>query len=101
MLLTRKTNMYSKAYVVMRQTSIKSLPNHKIVQVSIRHHSTQKIVKLPLLAFKEDISVRNMTKNDLKMVMDWAAGEGWNPGKHEIDPLYAVDPNGYKVLEVN
>lgn len=95
-------NMYSRAtYAVMRPTSTRILPSHKIIQISARHFSTESIVKFPVLEFKQSISVRVMTKQDLQMVMGWAAREGWNPGKYEVEPLYAVDPRGYKVLEVD
>ncbi len=93
--------MYSRAYAVMRPTSTRALPSHKVVRLSVRHHSTESIAKFPILEFKQSISVRVMTKYDLKMVMGWAASEGWNPGKYEIEPLYAADPRGYKVLEVD
>jgi hypothetical protein len=27
--------------------------------------------------------VRQMTEADLKLALDWAAAEGWNPGVHD------------------
>lgn len=36
-----------------------------------------------------------MTRAELDLAVDWAAGEGWNPGLHDADCFYAVDPNGY------
>lgn len=53
------------------------------------------------LNFKENIVVRNMEKADLKLVFEWAEKESWNMGKHELEPLYAADPSGYYILDVN
>ena len=53
------------------------------------------------LILKQNIAIRNMTREDLKLVFKWAEREGWNPGKHEIEPLYAIDPRGYYMLDVD
>jgi GNAT superfamily N-acetyltransferase len=53
------------------------------------------------LNFKENIIVRHMEKADLKLVCEWAEKEKWSIGKHEVEPLYAADPRGYYILEVN
>lgn len=89
-----------KAYVLIRSVSTK-LPQHEVSQVTIRCHSTGSVVKYPILEFKKNINVRIMSKHDLQMVAGWAAKEGWNPGKYEVEPLYAADPRGYKILEVD
>lgn len=54
-----------------------------------------------ILQAKENINVRTMTKKDLQMVIDWAVKEGWNPCKYQVEPLYAADPGGYKLLEID
>jgi GNAT superfamily N-acetyltransferase len=36
-----------------------------------------------------------MTRQDLDLVIDWAAAEGWNPGDHDADSFYAADPDGF------
>lgn len=54
----------------------------------------------PTVILKE-INVRKMTKQDLQQVMWWAANERWNPGLYEIDALYAADPKGYYLLEID
>lgn len=41
------------------------------------------------------MELRAMTKDELDMVLDWAAAEGWNPGLHDADSFYAADPDGY------
>ncbi len=49
----------------------------------------------------EKITIRRMTKNDLKLAIAWAGQEGWNPGLHDADPFYAADPNGFFLAEIN
>jgi hypothetical protein len=36
-----------------------------------------------------------MQKDDLALALDWALREGWNPGKHDLEPFFAADPQGY------
>jgi hypothetical protein len=33
-------------------------------------------------------------RRDLEVVLDWAAGECWNPGRHDATAFEAVDPDG-------
>ena len=47
------------------------------------------------------INVRKMDKKDLQLVKNWAINERWNPGLYEVDALYAADPNGYYLLEID
>jgi RimJ/RimL family protein N-acetyltransferase len=44
---------------------------------------------------------RAMTQADLALVVDWAAAEGWNPGRHDADCFRAVDPDGFILGEVD
>jgi hypothetical protein len=37
------------------------------------------------------------TRADLDLMVDWAAGEGWNPGLADGDCFYAADPAGFLV----
>jgi len=40
--------------------------------------------------------VRTITKEELKNIhISWAALEGWNPGLHDEEAMYDVDPDGY------
>ncbi|MBU0715891.1 MAG: GNAT family N-acetyltransferase [Verrucomicrobia bacterium] len=39
--------------------------------------------------------IRTMTRADMDLAVDWAAKEGWNPGRHDADCFYTTDPNGY------
>lgn len=39
--------------------------------------------------------VRPMSREDLDMVLDWAANEGWNPGIEDAECFLAADPDGF------
>lgn len=49
----------------------------------------------------EDITIRNMTRNELDKAVSWAAKEGWNPGLHDADVFWNTDPDGFISLEKN
>jgi hypothetical protein len=38
------------------------------------------------------LQIRPMTRAELGAGLDWAAGEGWNPGVHDADGFHAADP---------
>ena len=46
-----------------------------------------------------DVSIRIMTEDDLGLALDWAAGEGWNPGLDDAASFHAADPGGFLVAE--
>jgi GNAT superfamily N-acetyltransferase len=41
-----------------------------------------------------------MTLNDVKIAVDWAAIEGWNPGLYDAECFFSADPNGFFIGEV-
>ncbi|MCW8086075.1 GNAT family N-acetyltransferase [Roseococcus sp. MDT2-1-1] len=41
-----------------------------------------------------------MTRRDLDLALDWAAAEGWNPGREDASCFFAADPEGFFVAEV-
>lgn len=43
------------------------------------------------------ITIRNMTRAELDLAVEWAAQEGWNPGFHDADCFWAADPQGFFV----
>ena len=47
------------------------------------------------------MSIRTMTADDLALVLDWAAQEGWNPGLDDADAFLAADPAGFFVKEAD
>jgi GNAT superfamily N-acetyltransferase len=42
-----------------------------------------------------DLIVRNMTREECDLAVEWAAQEGWNPGLHDAECFYTADPAGY------
>jgi len=36
----------------------------------------------------------------MELLIDWAAGEGWNPGLYDADCFFAADPRGFFVAEL-
>lgn len=41
--------------------------------------------------------VRQMNRSECDVAVEWAAGEGWNPGWHDAEAFFATDPNGFFV----
>jgi GNAT superfamily N-acetyltransferase len=39
--------------------------------------------------------IKEMTRSDLLTAIEWAAAEGWNPGKNDIDSFYDTDRQGF------
>ena len=36
-----------------------------------------------------------MARKEIEMAIEWAAQEGWNPGRHDAECYFAADPNGF------
>lgn len=49
----------------------------------------------------DEAIVRNLEPAEVRVALDWAAAEGWNPGLHDHDAFFAADPDGYFGLEVD
>ena len=45
------------------------------------------------------ITLRIMTQKELGTAVAWAAEEGWNPGLHDADCFWPVDPGGFFCAE--
>lgn len=44
----------------------------------------------------DGLVIRNMTREEINSVaIEWAAGEGWNPGLYDLDAFAAEDPEGF------
>ena len=41
------------------------------------------------------VVIKNMTRADLDVAIEWAAAEGWNPGQYDAEVFFATDPNGF------
>ena len=42
-----------------------------------------------------ELVIRQMTRTDLDIAVEWAAAEGWTPGLDDVDAFYAADPGGF------
>ena len=42
-----------------------------------------------------DYLIETIPVPEVETVIDWAAGEGWNPGLGDAACFYAIDPNGF------
>lgn len=47
------------------------------------------------------ITIKRMTIAELKIAIEWAAQEGWNPGLNDAEAYYSADPNGYLMGYLN
>lgn len=45
------------------------------------------------------VTVRNMSRDELDVAVEWARAEGWNPGLHDAGAFWAADPHGYFAAE--
>ncbi len=45
------------------------------------------------------ITYREATREELNTAVEWAAGEGWNPGLHDAGIFWATDPHGFVCAE--
>ena len=41
--------------------------------------------------------IRTATREEIDLAVEWAAQEGWNPGRHDAACYYAADPGGFLV----
>src|SRR5687767_13477747 len=39
--------------------------------------------------------IRPLTLPEVETLVDWAAGEGWNPGRNDAAAFHAADPDGF------
>lgn len=44
-----------------------------------------------------ELTILPMAREHLDLAIDWAAAEGWNPGRHDADAFWAADPGGFSV----
>lgn len=50
---------------------------------------------------KSDLLIRGMRREELDILVDWAANEGWNPGLSDADIFWATDPEGFIAAELD
>ncbi|RXK87520.1 GNAT family N-acetyltransferase [Chlorobaculum sp. 24CR] len=42
-------------------------------------------------------TIRTMTRHEIRLAVEWAAAEGWNPGLEDAECFYRADPDGFLV----
>ncbi|TWT46947.1 hypothetical protein KOR42_42910 [Thalassoglobus neptunius] len=45
--------------------------------------------------------IRSMNRAELDLLINWAEEEGWNPGIHDSEMFWNLDPNGYLALDID
>jgi GNAT superfamily N-acetyltransferase len=48
-----------------------------------------------------DMNIRQMTREELHTLVEWAALEGWNPGLNDTEVFWATDPEGFVAAEID
>ena len=48
----------------------------------------------------ETMQIRNVAAQEMQLLANWAAAEGWNPGLHDAECFFAADPQGFFIGEV-
>ena len=48
-----------------------------------------------------DLNVRTMRPDEIAIAVDWAAGEGWNPGLADAACFATVDADGFFIGELD
>lgn len=43
----------------------------------------------------QELVIRNMTRPEVDELVNWAAREGWNPGRHDAELFWATDPDAF------
>jgi predicted N-acetyltransferase YhbS len=46
-----------------------------------------------------DLTIRTLRSDEIPLVIEWAAREGWNPGLHDATCFHAADGEGFLVAE--
>ena len=48
----------------------------------------------------ETMQIRNVAAQEMQLLANWAATEGWNPGLHDAECFFAAAPQGFFIGEV-
>jgi GNAT superfamily N-acetyltransferase len=48
-----------------------------------------------------DLCIRTMRPDEIAIAVDWAAAEGWNPGRADAACFATVDPDGFLIGEID
>ncbi|MBN2683652.1 MAG: GNAT family N-acetyltransferase [Pontiellaceae bacterium] len=44
-----------------------------------------------------DYTIRTLRRDEMDLLVEWAAQEGWNPGLHDADVYFAADNSGFLI----
>lgn len=44
-----------------------------------------------------ELEIRPASRDEVQLMLDWAAAEGWNPGYNDAEPFHTADSEGYLV----
>jgi GNAT superfamily N-acetyltransferase len=44
---------------------------------------------------KQNITIEQMSREEVDIAIEWAQKEGWNPGLHDAECFYKTDPTGF------
>ena len=47
------------------------------------------------------LRIRPMVRDEVDVLVDWAADEGWDPGLHDAEVFWATDPEGWIAAELD
>ncbi len=47
-----------------------------------------------------ELAIRAMTRSELDALVEWAANEGWNPGRNDAQIFWDTDPEGFVAAEL-
>lgn len=47
------------------------------------------------------LMIRNMTRPEVDELVNWAAREGWNPGRHDAELFWATDPDAFIAADID
>jgi GNAT superfamily N-acetyltransferase len=45
--------------------------------------------------------LRPMRREEFDVLVEWAAAEGWNPGRHDAETFWCADPEGFVAVELD
>ncbi len=45
----------------------------------------------------KNFNIKTMNRKEVDIAIEWAANEGWNPGKHDADCFHSADPEGFLI----
>jgi len=57
--------------------------------------------RLEIVKKESLLTIRQLTREELELAVDWAVEEGWNPGLHDAEVFWKTDPEGFIGAELD